>query len=280
MEGGAWVYGAIVMDGKPDVKIFGRGVLSSGRLNYRESHCVEAINGSDNIDLEGIVVERPKYFSVRLIGMNNTVKWVKIIGSWTYNCDGIAAFAGSNVSHCFIWANDDNIKVYRDNITFSDIVCWQLNNGGIIQLSWGNGNSTNVTISRVDILHAEWNSDTTNRGVLSCVGDKFAVGGMYGFHKNFLIEDVVTETPVPLIFRLSPSSASPDYVHDMVFKNWNVLMNMSIGYHNYIRGTDPNNPYDGIVFDNVIFNNTKLTASNWINTGNFVTGNLVTPEFY
>jgi len=279
-EEGAWVYGALIMDHNPDVKIYGRGVLSGANLNYRESHSVEAINQSDNIRLEGIVVADPKFFAVRLIGKNNFVDWVKVIGGWTYNCDGISAFEGSKVSNCFIWANDDNIKVYRNNITFTDCVCWQLNNGGIIQMSWGNGNATNVTISRIDILHAEWNNDEVNRGVISCVGDKFAEGGMYGLQQNWLIEDLVTETPVPLIFRISPNPASPDEIHGMVFKNWKVKMDLSKGFSNYLIASDPLHKFDGLVFDHVLFNGTPLTSSNWTATGKFITENIEPPVFY
>lgn len=279
-EEGSWVYGALIMDGNPNVKIFGRGILSGANLNYRESHSVEAINQSDNIQLKGVVITDPKYFAVRLIGKNNVVDWVKVIGGWTYNCDGISAFEGSRVSNCFIWANDDNIKIYRDNIIFSDCVCWQLNNGGIIQMSWGNGNATNVTVSRIDILHAEWNNDEVNRGVISCVGDKFAEGGMYGLQKNWLIEDVVTETPVPLIFRISPNAASPNEIHGLVFKNWDVKMDLSKGYSNYIVASDPLHKFDGLVFDHFIFNGTQLTSSNWVSTGKFTTENIESPFFY
>lgn len=279
LEEGAWVYGALIMDGNPNVHIFGRGVLSSARLNYRQSHCVEAINQSNNITLEGITIADQKYFAVRLIGKNNVVSWVKTIGAWTYNCDGIAAYDGSRVSNCFIWANDDNIKVYRNNITFSDCVCWQLNNGGVIQLSWGNGNATNVTISRTDILHAEWNNDEVNRGVISCVGDKFAEGGMYGLQKNFLIDDLVTETPVPLIFRISPNPASPSEIHGMVFRNWNVKMDMAKGFKNYLDAADPALPFDGLVFDHFIFNGTQLTAANWVTLAKMDTANIQPPVF-
>lgn len=277
---GAWVYGTLIMDGHPDVKIFGRGVLSSAKLDYRQSHCIEAINQSNHITVQGITIADPKYFAVRLIGKNNLVEWVKVIGGWTYNCDGIAAYEGSTVSHCFIWANDDNIKVYRNNITFSDCVCWQLNNGGVIQLSWGNADATGVTIQRTDILHAEWNSDEVNRGVISCVGDKFAEGNMYGNQSNFLIDDLVTETPVPLIFRISPNPASPNDIHGMVFRNWNVKMDLSKGFNNYITGTDAAHQITGIVFDHFIFNGTQLTAANWMTLGHFTTGNLAAPAFY
>jgi hypothetical protein len=278
-EAGSWVYGALLMDGHSRVKIFGRGVLSEAKLNYRQAHAVEAIHDSDEIDLEGIVLADTKYFAVRLLGKNNTVKWVKIVGGWTYNTDGIAAFAGSIVSHCFVWANDDSLKPYQDNLNISDCVVWQLNNGGVIQLSWGNAKATNVCISNVDILHAEWNNDAANHGLLSCIGDKFAKGNLTSWQRSFLIKNVVTETPVPIIFNVRPNPASPDQIHGLTLQNWNVKMDMSKGFPNYIEGGAATNKFDGLVFDNFTLNGVKLTESNWINAGRFVITNLVAPVF-
>jgi hypothetical protein len=276
---GAWVYGAIIMDGNSGVKIFGRGALSEAKLNYRESHAVEALNHSDQIDLEGIVLADTKFFAVRLLGKNNIVKWIKVVGGWTYNTDGIAAFAGSTVAHCFIWANDDSIKPYQDNLQISDCVVWQLNNGAVIQLSWGNAKATNVIISNIDVLHAEWNNNAANRGIVSCIGDKFAKGGMSGLQASFVIENLTTETPVPFIFNIRPNPASPDQIHGMTFKNWNVKMDRGRGYPNYITCADSTNQFDGFVFDNFTLNGVKLTAANWMSTGNFVITNLASPVF-
>lgn len=278
-EEGAWVYGALIMDGNPNVKIFGRGVLSSGKLNYRESHCIEAINQSNNIQIDGIVVADPKYFAVRLIGQNNKVSWTKVIGGWVYNCDGIAAFAGSTVNNCFIWANDDAIKIYRDNITWSDCVVWQLNNGGVIQMAWGGSNAANVKVSRVDVLRAEWNKPGFNRAVINCVGNRYQEPGKSGVQSNWLIEDLVTENPVPIIFNISPDSFSPNHIHGLTLKNWNVKMTMGTEFKNSIVGNDPDEYFDGFVWDNIVFNGTKLTQSNWLQTTNMTVQNLVTPEF-
>lgn len=278
-ESGSWVYGAIDMDRHSNVKIFGRGVLSEAKLNYRASHAIEAIHNSDHIDLEGIVLADTKYFAVRLLGTNNTVHWIKIVGGWTYNTDGIAAFAGSTVAHCFIWANDDNLKPYADNLTISDCVIWQLNNGAVIQLSWGNARATNVIISNVDVLHAEWNNDAANRGIVSCIGDKFAKGGMSSWQRSFLIKNLTTDTLVPFIFNIRPNPASPDQIHGLTLKDWNIKMDRDKSYSNYIEGSDPTNKFDGIVFDNFMLNSVKLMASNWMSAGDFVVKNMVAPEF-
>lgn len=266
LEQGAWVYGALVMDGDPNVKIFGRGVLSAAKLAYRESHSIEAINQSDNIQVEGIVIADKKEFAVRLIGRNNIVKWTKVIGGWTYNTDGIAAFAGSTVSNCFIWANDDSIKVYRDNITVSDCVVWQLNNGGVIQMGWTAPNSENVIIQRIDVLRTEYNKDRFNVGILSYVGNSYREPGKTGNHKNWLIEDLFTETPVQSVFNISPDQFSTSTLEGLTLRNWNVKMNIGGNFQNRIIGNNSNNPFKGIVFDNFIFNGTKLNESNWKNT--------------
>jgi hypothetical protein len=103
---------------------------------------------------------------------------------------------------------------------------------------------------------------------------------MYSLQKNWLIEDLVTETPVPLVFRISPNVASPSEIHGLVFKNWDVKMDMSKGFSNYIMVGDPMKKIDGLVFDNVSFNGIKLTAFNWISTGKFITQNIEPPVFY
>lgn len=277
LEQGAWVYGALVMDGDPNVKIFGRGVLSAAKLDYRESHSIEAINQSDNIQVEGIVIADKKEFAIRLIGRNNMVKWTKVIGGWTYNTDGIAAFSGSTVSNCFIWANDDSIKVYRDNITVSDCVVWQLNNGGVIQMGWTAPNSENVIIQRIDILRTEYNKDRFNVGLLSYVGNSYNELGKTGNHKNWLIEDVVTETPTQIVFNITPDQYSTSTLEGLTLRNWNV--EMTSGFQNRIIGNNPNNPFKGIVFDNVIFNDTKLDESNWENITGMTLQGIETPTF-
>lgn len=279
LEQGAWVYGALKMDGDPNVKIFGRGVLSAAKLNYRESHSIEAINQSDNIQVEGIVIADKKEFAVRLIGRNNMVKWTKIIGGWVYNTDGIAAFEGSTVSNCFIWANDDSIKVYRDNTTVSDCVVWQLNNGGVIQLGWTAPDATNITIQRIDIIRTEYNKDRFNVGIINYVGNRYNEAGKTGYHKNWLIEDVVTETPVQSVFNIAPDQYSTSTLEGLTLRNWNVKMNIGGNFQNRIIGNNPNNYFKGVVFDNFIFNDTKLDESNWKNTTGMTLENVETPVF-
>jgi hypothetical protein len=262
IERGAWVDGAIKLQGNEGFKIFGRGVLSSRKLDYRAAHGIEAMNGSTHV--EGIVVADFKHFALRIISENSTVKWVKTIGAWVWNMDGISVRDNSTVANCFIWANDDAIKPYRHNITFSDIVVWQLDNGGVIQMSWGNTKAKDVVIQRVDVLHTSWNVLGFNRGLLNCVGDRQHTSKTAATEiENWLIEDVVTETPIQAIIAIDPSPNGPTSIKNLRLRNWNVQMKQEKKFENKIIAKDPSRPFTGIKIENMIFNGKRVTQQNW-----------------
>lgn len=278
MADSAWVYGALQIHGSKGVKVFGRGILSQAKLNYRQSHGIDA--NVDSVTVEGIVVSDFKFFAVRLMGSHNTINWVKVIGGWVYNCDGITAYANSKVSHCFIWANDDAIKVYLSNITWSDIVVWQLNNGGVIQTSWGRTQAHNCRISRVDVLRAEWVKAGFNAALLSCVGNHYDEANRYSIQKDWIIEDVVTENPVPVIFGINPDNFSSNDLRNFTLKNWNVKMQDGNVFRNKIIAGNPKTVIDGFVFDNFVYNDVLLTKDNWLDVTQMDTSGFATPVFY
>jgi len=271
----AWVYGAFQAFDGSGIKIFGRGVLSQAKMNYRVAHGIDI--RTDGATVEGIVVADYKYFAVRLMGSNNAINWVKVIGGWVYNCDGITAYANSTVKNCFIWANDDAIKVYLSNITWSDIVVWQLNNGGVIQTSWGRSQAQNCRISRVDVLRAEWVKAGFNAALLSCVGNHYQEADRYSIQSNWLIEDVVTENPVPIIFGINPNAFSANDVRNFTLKNWNVKMNEGSIFKNRILAGNPNTIIDGFTLDNFVFNDILLTQDNWLNVLQMDTSGFAVP---
>ncbi|MEN6363250.1 MAG: hypothetical protein ABFC90_11525 [Bacteroidales bacterium] len=272
-----WVYGSLQLHSAKGVRIFGRGILSSAKLNYREAHGIDC--NVDSVCVEGIVVADPKFFAVRLMGSHNKISWVKVIGGWVYNCDGITGYTDSNVSHCFIWANDDAIKVYLSNIVWSDCVVWQLNNGGVIQISWGRTQADNCRISRIDVLRAEWVKAGFNCGLLSCVGNHYDEADRYSIQKNWIIEDIVTENPIPIVFGINPDDFSPNDVRNFTLRNWNVKMTMEGIFKNKIVAGHPNTILDGFIFDHVVFNDTLLTADNWLRVTRMDTSGFAMPQF-
>ncbi|HEY4416356.1 MAG TPA: hypothetical protein VGO57_11750 [Verrucomicrobiae bacterium] len=277
LERGAWVDGALILtNNNQGTHIFGRGVLSGRKLNYRSAHGIEA-SGIDDLTIEGIVVADFKYFALRLISTDTTVSWVKTIGAWTWNADGISVWDNSVIDHCFIWANDDAIKPYRPNITFSNIEVWQLDNGGTIQMSWGDADSDNVVITNLDVLHAEWDHPGFNRGLLCCVGNRYQTPGITSFVSNWRIENVLTETPVPNIFQITPDPFSTVNIQNLTLRNWNVAMPMNTAFTNQIIGNAVSQPFSGFVFDHFDFNGTNLTQPNWQTQLQITPVNLATP---
>ena len=274
IEDGAWVYGAFVMDGadKSNVKIYGRGVISGAKLNFRESHQIEAVNGANNITVSGITITDFSFFAIRLLGKNNLIEWSKITGGWIWNCDGIAAWEGSTIRNCFIWANDDNMKIYEDNILIENVVCWQLSNGAIFQLNWGNMKAKNCVVRNVDIVRAEWKEDRFNNGILSC-----RTAG--GANSNFVFENIRTDNPVAFIFRLSPQGDKEHPIENFVFKNWDLKMDMSKNKKNYLEGSTKESEIKGLVFVNFKINNNILNSSNFKDLGKFSIKNCSMPVF-
>jgi hypothetical protein len=255
---GAWVYGAIVMDGadKSDVTISGRGVLSGARLHLRESHSIEAINGANNITISGITIADYVHFAVRLLGKNNLVEWTKIVGGWIYNCDGIAAYEGSVIRNCFVWANDDNIKLYDDDILVENVVCWNLNNGAIFQLSWGGFTADRVIVRNVDVIRTDYSGKGGNHGIVNCrVGNG-------GHNLNYLFENIVIETPSSILVNLAPEGENHS-IGNMVFRNWNAKMNMESGIKNKIVGYDHDQEFSGFIFDNFFINGKCMNNHNF-----------------
>lgn len=267
----AWVYGAFLGVKGKGIRIYGRGVLSQAKLNYREAHGIDI--KTDSARVEGIVIADYKHFALRLIASGNEISWVKVIGGWVYNCDGITAYANSTVKNCFIWANDDAIKVYLSNITWSDIVVWQLNNGGVIQMSWGRSLSDSCKISRVDVLRAEWIKPGFNAALLSCVGNHYRETNRFSAQTNWIIEDVVTEHPVPVIFGINPNSSSVNHVRNIILKNWDVKMDDESIFQNRIINGHPETKIDGFIFSNFKLNNEVLNKTNWLKITNWeITG--------
>ncbi len=266
IHGEAWVYGALSLSGSgnSNTKIYGRGVLSQAKFAMREVHSIETTNGANGIKVHGIVVADYKHFALRLITDNNDVNWTKVIGGWAFNNDGYAGYTGSVIKNSFIWANDDNIKLYRDNLVVENMVCWQLDNGAIFQLGWKSLSAKNIRVKNVDVIRAEWTGDRRNNGVISAVFDP---GNPVGTQTDWIIENVKVETPVTHIFRLSPKSAQN--INTITFKNWDVKMDFALEKKNYINGFDAANKITNLNIENLKINGTCITNENAVSFAKF-----------
>jgi hypothetical protein len=276
IHGEAWVYGALNLNGSgnSNTKIYGRGVLSQAKFALREVHSIEATGGANGIKVHGIVVADYKHFALRLITNDNDVNWTKIIGGWAFNNDGYAGYAGSSIKNSFIWANDDNIKLYRDDLVVENIVCWQLDNGAILQMGWRSIAAKNVRVKNIDVIRAEWTGDRRNNGIISAVIDQ---GNPTQTQTDWIIENLTVETPITHIFRLSPRSAH--HINNMTFKNWDVKMDFSLNKKNYINGFDTSHKISNINIENLKINGTCITNENAVSFAKFNMSNVENINF-
>jgi hypothetical protein len=83
---------------------------------------------------------------------------------------------------------------------------------------------------------------------------------------------VVTETPIPLVWNITPDTFTQCHIEGLTMKNWTVLQDNSLGFENRIKGNDSNNFFSGFVFDNVKFNGTLLSNENRISSGGMDNG--------
>ncbi len=264
LSAGAWVYGAIKVEGENSSKthIYGRGVLSGAKQPARAAHQIEVSKGASDAHIEGIVITDYSYFGIRTMGEGHTTEWVKIISGWIYNCDGICMWDNSTIRNSFIWANDDNIKLYGDNVLVEDCFCWQLNNGAIFQLGWGGTKAKGVVVRRVDIAKTAFSGKGLNHGILNR-----RHGG--GYSRNFLFEDIVAESPVNSILNLAPQPRGDRNntcdMDNIVLRNW--TMQTSDHCTNNLVGMSPKQPITGLVIENLIINGVKIDGSNYESIG-------------
>lgn len=262
---GSVVRGMLKLSGSSDsnVKIYGRGTLDGRSLS--KENAIEAVSGANNITVEGLIISQSTEFAVRLLGSNNEIHWVKTPGGWNFNNDGLVGYDNTHISHCFVWANDDGIKLYRDNQNVHDIVAWHLTNGGVFQWCWNSVSAKNIRVKDVDVLHGMWPADGNNQGVFNVRGSSTNNG--VGVQEDWIFENIKVETPVKVLFRLTPQY--DHIVRDVTFLNVDASVTSDV-----TNKIDGNNgyPISNISIENLKMNNVCIDESNATTTGRFVIG--------
>ncbi|PHN02137.1 hypothetical protein [Flavilitoribacter nigricans] len=272
---GAFVYGAIYI-GHSDVTVDGRGVLSSARLAHREAHTLETPPAARRVVIEGITVADYAQFAVRTLGRDNVVRWVKCVGGWIYNADGLVGWAGTTLSHNFIHADDDAIKLYDDHVTVEDCVIWQMTNGACLQLGWQSLSARQVRVRNIDVIRTEWrNNGGANNSVINL---RLASGGENGkTQRDFIFENIYVETPVDrfldLRFRDKKKGREDGGAHrllDFTFRNIHVRMTSPNEHSgNLLLPYNAAYGYENIRFEDLYINGLKITKDNYREAGYF-----------
>ena len=276
LEGGSVVKGAIKLNSSANnnTKIWGRGHLDGRVFGLGKYHMVESVNNVSDVWLEGIVVSQPSAFAVRLLGTNNDIHWVKTPGGWRFNNDGLVGYDNTNITNCFVWANDDGIKLYRDNQYVDNIVSWHLTNGGVFQWAWNSVAATNIRVSNVDVLHGMWPTDGSNQGVFNIRGSDNSFGTQ--LQDDFVFKNIKVETPVKVLFNLAPKTA-PHLVKDVTFINVDAQVESAV--INRIKGYDSSTKIENVSIQNLKLNGQCIHNNNKESVGNFQIQNATNVTF-
>jgi hypothetical protein len=161
--------------------------------------------------------------------------------------DGFVLHERGLIEDCFIKADDDAIKVYGSYGVARRCVIWQMENGGVFQLGWGNQNAAHCRVSDMDIIRTEWTTtDRDARGVIASVG----LGGSGG---NHLFENIRVERGGGRIISLnlkpeSKATSTNILIRDFTVANWQPVQGQING-----RG------FGGITFENFRLNGQLAT---------------------
>jgi hypothetical protein len=104
------------------------------------------------------------------------------------------------------------------------------------------------------------------------VGNHYHDAGRSDYQNSWLIHNVVTENPIPLIWNITPDNYTHCHLEGLYMQYWNVTQNTGLGFVNEIKGEDPNDFLSGFVFDNVQYNGGLLSNENRIGTGEMGNG--------
>jgi len=113
---GAIVHGTILAKDAAHLRVCGRGILDVSR--YRREEVAGAIYFQQcrHVQVEGITIRDSSRWTVDFDRCDGaTVDWIKLIGLWRYNSDGIDMVSSQHVhiGDCFVRSFDDNIVIKR-----------------------------------------------------------------------------------------------------------------------------------------------------------------------
>ena len=163
LAAGSIVNGSIVASGS-SIKIRGRGILcgtnwlrsdvdSDKSEDFRKGALTAFV---DDLMVEGITMLGHPAFSTLVNGRDHIYSQVKIV-CFGVNGDGINLKHNARAADCFIFSNDDELRVYAgaNGVIADRIVCWKHEAGNIFVDDRNLSEIKNVELSNIDIIHNE-----------------------------------------------------------------------------------------------------------------------------
>lgn len=256
---GAVYHGTVMANGVKNVKIAGSGIIDITPEGGSQT-CYNGIiiSHSENVTVEGIIVSNPRFFSVRTLESKD-VTWrnVKIFSSYgpSDGCN-IVGSEKVTVDGCFIRSNDDGVSISGGA---KDIT---IQNSSIIDdvaHAFFISNANTVTAENIDILDSK-QFGAGYQGVLGVCADNGAVTENIRFN-NIRIGDIRNNDLfyVAVQYDYSYSLVPGQAVKNVTFSN---ITYTGTGFElSTIQGYADDRRVDGVHFENVVINGSKLTGA-------------------
>jgi hypothetical protein len=301
LDGGAWVRGNIVVQGKSNVQIMGPGVLSGDvwtseavqSLPFNQTVGYAMVSGDwggKNATVQNItVVDSPAY---NFYGGIHSVTGVKLLSPWYYSTDGfqgvnhvdqVFAFVGDNVFFP-IWAGIGN-----DGVTVTNSFAGNSNNAVFCGGYWGNPATDGYTALVKNIDIKTYNSDAwvpfgvplTPALVQIWVDNNDSTRG----YSNQAYEDIRVEGSINTSLVMLKNMAYPwgggastfsvplGSSSNITFANISLSGTQKV--LSEIKGYDTNNGFHNVLFQNLSIDGAIVTPSNYgayFEVNNYVSG--------
>ncbi|MCZ6674921.1 MAG: immunoglobulin domain-containing protein [Verrucomicrobia bacterium] len=214
---GAYLKGSIFANGRSDISVRGRGILS-GESYGLDSEVNAAIHfdglGTNQL-IEGITSIRSLKYHIISRG-TLTTRNVKCL-SYNTTTDGIVAGVNSLIEHSFFKVNDDVIKLYYDNQIVRDIVVYHQTNSPVFEFGWSGQESKNSLVQRIDIVEDNTlGVNVTGQAILGWTHNSKAGGAQ----KGHIFEDIRAENGKKRLMHLNIDNA-PGLV-EIICRNWSI----------------------------------------------------------
>lgn len=254
---GSYVTGSILADGRSDISVRGRGILSGEGygLDSEVNAAIHFKGQGTNQLIEGITSIRPLKYHLISRGTLHT-KNVKCL-SYNNTTDGIVAGDNSLTENCFFKVNDDVIKLYYDNQIVRDIVVYHQTNSPVLEFGWAGQASQNSLVERIDIVQDDsFGAEVNGQAILGWAHNNNAGGEQ----KGHVLEDIRAENGKKRLMHLNIDNA-PGYL-DIVCRNWDIQATEDTSD---LFALAPGSIK--IAFENVLVNQQPVQASEFENVG-------------
>ena len=269
VAGGAYLAGTIYCNGKSNLTIKGRGVLSGEGVpldSHNSNYGSWLLDNSGGNIVDGVTFVNSQQYGPG--GVVSSVDDIKVINPGTQGGNRTGIFFGGNgttIQNSFVWAGDDALDIEGStNETIQNIVV-ATSAGDAIQLNW-NGSPSNDTINNIDIIHYTGGNYVGYQGAIGSI-DSCTANPVH----DITVENVRLEGPLSGTHLFGLHTGKSNFcsytgplapIYNVTFKNISAEQNGTSDNGSILAGNDSGSAVHDICFQNLTIGGTLVTAAN------------------